>query len=92
MSCLDVIVSVGTAVVPLAGAVGVPTHLLTEEDTWTLLGANYPWFESVNPITVPFGHSMSEALQKLPHPLTKKDTATANDTSRSLELLPVQPS
>jgi hypothetical protein len=92
MSCLDVIVSVGTAVVPLAGAVGVPTHLLTEEDTWTLLGADYPWFESVNPITVPFGHSMSEALQKLPHPLTKKDTGTANDTSRSLELLPVQPS
>lgn len=69
MSCMDVVVSVGTAVVPLAGAVGVPTYLLDSDKSWTLLGADYPWYESVTPVTVPFGHSISEALAKLPQPL-----------------------
>jgi hypothetical protein len=92
MSCLDVVISVGTAVVPLAGAVGVPTYLLASENTWTLLGADYPWFESVQPVTVPFGHSMSGALEKLPHPMARKNALSKNKSNHMLELSCVQPS
>jgi tetratricopeptide (TPR) repeat protein len=66
ISCLDAVVSVGTAVVPLAGGVGVKTYLLTHETSWVLLGLNYPWFESVTPITVPEGVSMDHAIARLP--------------------------
>lgn len=66
ISCLDAVVSVGTAVVPLSGAVGTKTFMLAEDTSWTLLGANYPWFESVVPVTVPEGVAMGRAIELLP--------------------------
>lgn len=69
ISCLDAVVSVGTAVVPLSGAVGAKTFMLTEDTSWTLLGTDYPWFESVIPITVPEGASMDCAIELLPERL-----------------------
>lgn len=69
ISCLDAVVSVGTAVVPLAGGVGTKTYLLTHDTSWVLLGKDYPWYESVTPITVPEGTSMDHAIAKLPNPL-----------------------
>lgn len=69
MACLDGVVSVGTAVVPLAGAVGVKTWMLTEDTSWTLLGTDYPWYESVTPVKVPEGVSMDRAIALLPDPL-----------------------
>lgn len=69
ISCLDAVVSVGTAVVPLAGGVGAKTYLLTHETSWVLLGHDYPWFESVIPVTVPEGISMDQAIARLPERL-----------------------
>jgi tetratricopeptide (TPR) repeat protein len=69
ISCLNAVVSVGTAVVPLAGAVGTKTFMLAEDTSWTLLGADYPWFESVVPVTVPEGASMDRAIELLPEQL-----------------------
>lgn len=66
ISCLDAVVSVGTAVVPLAGAVGTKTWMLVEDTSWTLLGTDYPWFESVIPVKVPEGAPMDQAIAMLP--------------------------
>ena len=41
---MDCVVSVGTAVAQMAGALGIPLKLLVSRD-WVLLGQNqYPWF------------------------------------------------
>jgi tetratricopeptide (TPR) repeat protein len=69
ISCLDAVISVGTAVVPLAGAVGARTYMLTEDTSWTLLAADYPWYESVIPISVAEGRSMGDAIAQLPSQL-----------------------
>jgi tetratricopeptide (TPR) repeat protein len=63
---LDLVVSISSAVVPLAGAVGTPTICMTRQN-WVLLGeANiYPWFPSVKPIVVPHGEAMAAALPKV---------------------------
>jgi hypothetical protein len=50
-SCLDCVVSVGTAVSSLAPAVGTTTFLLTKQ-SWIQLGQknNYPWHKYLFPI------------------------------------------
>ncbi len=60
---LDLVISVSTSVVPLAGAVGVSTICLTYQN-WVLLGQKnyYPWFPPVLPIIVPNSESMATAL------------------------------
>lgn len=60
---LDLVVSISSAVVPLAGAVGTQTISMTRQN-WVLLGEinNYPWFPSVTPVVVPHGEAMAAAL------------------------------
>lgn len=69
MSTLDTVVSVGTAVVPLAGFVGVKTYLLAQENAWTFLSGDYPWFDSVTPVTAPIKAKIAEAIRNLPETL-----------------------
>jgi len=60
---LDLVVSISSAVVPLAGAVGTQTISMTRQN-WVLLGEEntYPWFPSVIPVVVPHGEAMAAAL------------------------------
>ena len=60
---LDLVVSISSAVVPLAGAVGTQTISMTRQN-WVLLGEKntYPWFPSVIPVVVPHGEAMAAAL------------------------------
>jgi tetratricopeptide (TPR) repeat protein len=60
---LGLVVSISSAVVPLAGAVGTPTICMTRQN-WVLLGEKntYPWFPSVMPVVVPHGEAMAAAL------------------------------
>jgi Tfp pilus assembly protein PilF len=60
---LDLVVSISSAVVPLAGAVGTQTICMTRQN-WVLLGEtnNYPWFPSVTPVIVPHGEVMAAGL------------------------------
>jgi Flp pilus assembly protein TadD len=63
---LDLVVSISSAVVPLAGAVGTQTISMTRQN-WVLLGQidHYPWFPSVKPIVVPYSEQISTALQSV---------------------------
>lgn len=60
---LDWVISVSSAVVPLAGAVGVPTLCMCHQ-SWALLGQDrtYPWFPTVTPIVVPHNDAIATAL------------------------------
>jgi hypothetical protein len=60
---LDLVLSISSAVVPLAGAVGTQTISMTRQN-WVLLGKTniYPWFPSVMPVVVPHGEAMAAAL------------------------------
>jgi tetratricopeptide (TPR) repeat protein len=47
-SALDMVISAGTSVCAMAGALGKETWMFTIKDVWDRLGAeNYPWFPSV---------------------------------------------
>jgi tetratricopeptide (TPR) repeat protein len=61
---LDLVVSVSTAVVPLAGAVAVPTICMCHQN-WVLLGekSTYPWFRSVVPFIVPHSEPIASAIE-----------------------------
>ena len=60
---LDLVVSISSAVVPLAGAVAVKTLCMTYQN-WVLLGEKnvYPWFPSVMPIAVAYSEPIAMAL------------------------------
>lgn len=60
---LDLVVSISSAVVPLAGAAGTQTICMTRQN-WVLLGEtnSYPWFPSVMPVIVPHDHVMAAGL------------------------------
>lgn len=60
---LDLVLSVSSAVVPLAGALGVSTLCMCHPN-WALLGqqAVDPWFPSVKPIVVPHNDAVATAL------------------------------
>jgi tetratricopeptide (TPR) repeat protein len=60
---LDLVISVSSAVVPLAGALGVSTICMCHQN-WALLGqqAIDPWFPSVTPIVVPHNDAIATAL------------------------------
>ena len=60
---LDLVVSISSAVVPLAGAVSAPTLCMTYQN-WVLLGEKniYPWFPSVIPLAVPYSEPIGTAL------------------------------
>ena len=47
-SALDMVITAGTSVCAMAGALGKETWMFTIKDVWDRLGAeNYPWFPSV---------------------------------------------
>lgn len=60
---LDLVVSISSAVVPLAGAVSAHTLCMTYQN-WVLLGEKnaYPWFPSVMPIALPYSDPIAAAL------------------------------
>ena len=60
---LDLVVSISSAVVPLAGAVAAPAICITHQN-WVLLGEKnkYPWFPSVTPIALSYSEAMAMAL------------------------------
>ena len=60
---LDLVVSISSAVVPLAGAVAVKTLCMTYQN-WVLLGEKnvYPWFPSVTPVVVPNSEAVATGL------------------------------
>jgi len=48
MSNLDLVVTVGTAVSPMAASIGIPVYLMTRKG-WPNLGTDYyPWFKNVD--------------------------------------------
>jgi hypothetical protein len=52
ISRLDAVVTIGSAVVAMSGAVGVKTFLMAPSLDWPNLGTNdYPWFPNVEFIT-----------------------------------------
>ena len=62
---LDCVVSVGTAVAQLTGAVGTPLLLLTSKD-WSFLGQNYyPWFQNVDVCCSDFGQPIEPLIPEM---------------------------
>jgi hypothetical protein len=63
---LDLVVSISSAVIPLAGAVGMRTICMTHQN-WVLLGQKnyYPWFRSVIPIAVADSEAIARTLPKV---------------------------
>ena len=61
---LDLVVSISSAIVPIAGAVGAQTICMTHQN-WVLLGEKniYPWFPSVTPVVALHSQPMASALQ-----------------------------
>ena len=60
---LDVVISAGTAVAQLTGALGVNLILFGTLRGWTKLGeTNYPWYASCDFIDIPFGAPAASAL------------------------------
>jgi tetratricopeptide (TPR) repeat protein len=64
---LDCVVTVGTAVSSLAGAVGKKTYLLTQK-SWMMLGEDnrYPWYRCVYPLIPRPGSHISTRLKDVP--------------------------
>jgi hypothetical protein len=67
MSNLDAFVSVGTAVVPFAGAVGLKGVVMLLDD-WVSLGSKeiYPWFPNIRSIVLPRTDYVAKALPLVP--------------------------
>lgn len=62
ISCLDCVVSAGTAVAPMAGSLGVPLYLFGHK-SWASLGSNqYPWYPSCHFFEVKKGEAASTVL------------------------------
>jgi hypothetical protein len=63
---LDLVISISSAVVPLAGAVATPTLCMTYQN-WVLLGEKntYPWFPSVTPVALSYSDAMEAALPQV---------------------------
>lgn len=63
MSCLDHVVSVGTAVSVMAPAVGTETTLLISRDSWALFGDDrYRIFPNIHTCISPSGQPLSSAI------------------------------
>jgi tetratricopeptide (TPR) repeat protein len=66
MKNLDLVISISSAVVPLAGAISAPTICMTYQN-WVLLGEKntYPWFPSVTPVALAYSDAMAAALPQV---------------------------
>lgn len=66
MGALDLVISAGTAVAELAGALGVPVWRFGSADDWTRLGAGVrPWYGSMRLFPSPPGAPASAAIPAL---------------------------
>jgi len=67
-SCMDVVVSVGTAVSSIAPNVGTPTILLSKQ-SWFMLGrvTDYPWQKNLIPLIAPKGKHVASKLKEVLH-------------------------
>lgn len=65
MKNLDYVITVGTAVGPMAGAIGVPTYMIRIK-SWVGLGQDdYPWMPSVKIFTVPVGQPVATLISRV---------------------------
>lgn len=66
MASLDLVISAGTAVAELAGALGVPVWRFASADDWTRLGtAVRPWYGAMRLFSPPAGTPMATALEQM---------------------------
>jgi len=67
IQALDGVVTTGTAVCQMAGALNKKTYLLTRRG-WTLLGEKdkFPWFSSVTPLVAEKGMHLAENIKYVP--------------------------
>lgn len=71
IASLDCVVSVGTAVAQMTGAIGTPLLLLTSKD-WTFLGQDYyPWFKNVDVCYSDFGKPIEPLIPDMAEKLRK---------------------
>jgi tetratricopeptide (TPR) repeat protein len=74
ISNLDFVISVGTAVCAMSGAMNIKTYLMMK-NSWTLLGQTecFPWFPSIKPyISKPMGH-VAELIAQVANDLSSND-------------------
>jgi tetratricopeptide (TPR) repeat protein len=68
---LDCVVSVGTAVAQMTGAIGTPLLLLTSKN-WSLLGQKYyPWFKNVDICLSDYGQPIEPLIPELAQKLRR---------------------
>ena len=66
IDCLDLVVTAGTSVNPMAGSLGKATLLIQSEWNWTNLGTSlYPWFPNTRCFVPEWDHSPAEVLPQL---------------------------
>ncbi len=66
MDCLDLVVTAGTAVNPMAGSLGKATLLIQSDFAWTNLGTDhYPWFPNTRCFVPERDHLPAEVLPQL---------------------------
>lgn len=62
-AALDLVISAGTSVAEMAGALGVPVWRLSAPGEWTALGTGCrPWYPAMRLFTPPPGGTLSDAL------------------------------
>lgn len=74
ISCLDCVVSIGSAASMIAAASGVKTFILLQE-SWVLLGEKeyYPWFPNVKPFVVKTNEHVGLNIEAIEPFLSKKN-------------------
>lgn len=78
MGALDLVISAGTAVAELAGALGMPVWRFASADDWTRLGAGVrPWYGSMRLFHPPAGSPMAAALGQMARLLRDMGTPPA---------------
>ena len=64
ISCLDLVVTAGTAVCPMSAAVGKPTLLIQSRWDWPNLGTRYyPWFSNIHCFTAEPGQIVATCIE-----------------------------
>jgi len=64
ISCLDLVVTAGTAVCPMSAAIGKPTLVLQSRWDWPNLGTNYyPWFSNIYCFTAEPGQIVATCIE-----------------------------
>jgi tetratricopeptide (TPR) repeat protein len=87
ISCLDAVVSAGTAVFRMAEVVGQETILFGPKGSWTHLGQeNYPWSNCVHHFSPSTGDDLNTVIPKIIEYVNANVTASQSKTDQSLLL------